>query len=123
MTNGSDFDLKDRTKVFALRVITMFVKLPKSDVARVLGRQVLRSGTSVGANYREADEARSKAEFIAKMGDSMRELSETEYWLELLVESQTVTSEKMTALLEETRQLKLIFASIIRKARDKQAPK
>ncbi len=112
-----EFDLKDRTKAFALRVITMFVRLPKSDVARVLGRQVLRSGTSVGANYREADEARSKAEFISKMGDSLRELSETEYWLELLVESKTVKTKQMASLLEETRQLKLIFAAIIGKAR------
>jgi four helix bundle protein len=123
MTSRSDIDLKDRTKAFALRVIVMFAKLPKSDVARVLGRQVLRSGTSVGANYREADEARSKAEFIAKMGDSLRDLSETEYWLELLVESQTVKTKKMTALLDETRQLKLIFATIIRKARDTKGPK
>lgn len=111
------FDLKGRTKTFALRVIAMFTKLPKSDVARILGKQVLRSGTSVGANYREADEARSKAEFISKMGDSLRELSETEYWLELLVESETVNVEKMAALLDETRQLKLIFVAIIRKAR------
>jgi four helix bundle protein len=112
-----DYDLKERTKAFALRVIAMFVRLPKTDVARVLGKQVLRSGTSVGANYREADEARSKPEFIAKMGDSLRELSETEYWLELLIESQTVKMEKMKPLLEETQQLKLIFAAIIRKAK------
>jgi four helix bundle protein len=110
-------DLKERTKQFALRVIRMFVRLPKTDVARVLGKQVLRSGTSVGANYREADEARSKAEFISKMGDSLRELSETEYWLELLIESGSVKSGLMLALLDETQQLKLIFSTIIRKAR------
>lgn len=110
-------DLKIRTKQLALRVIKMFGRLPKTTVARVLGKQVLRSGTSVGANYREADEGRSKAEFIAKMGDSLRELSETEYWLELLVESETVKPEAMTPLLEETRELKAIFATIIRKAR------
>jgi len=114
-----DYDLKGRTKAFALRVIAMFARLPATDVARVLGKQVLRSGTSVGANYREADEARSKPEFAAKMGDSLRELSETEYWLELLVESETVKPEMMQALLEETRELKLIFATIIRKAKAK----
>ncbi len=112
-----DYDLKGRTQAFSLRVIAMFVRLPKTEVPRVLGKQVLRSGTSVGANYREADEARSKPEFIAKMGDSLRELSETEYWLELLIESQTVKLEKMKPLLEETRELKLIFATIIRKAK------
>lgn len=124
MTNGSDeIDLKERTKAFALRVVAIFVRLPKTDVARVLGKQVLRSGTSVGANYREADEGRSKAEFIAKMGDSLRELSETQYWLELLVESKTVESGKMVSLLDEAQQLKLIFAAIIRKARgDEDAP-
>ena len=110
-------DLKVRTKELALRVIRMYVRLPKTDVARVLGKQVLRSGTSVGANYREADEGRSKAEFISKMGDSLRELSETEYWLELLIESATVKPQTMTPLLDETRELKLIFASIIRKAK------
>ncbi|MEO7318894.1 MAG: four helix bundle protein [Chthoniobacteraceae bacterium] len=112
-----EIDLKDRTKRFALRVIRMFTRLPKAEVARILGRQVLRSGTSVGANYREADEGRSKAEFISKMGDSLRELSETEYWLELLVESETATPKSMAPLLQETRELKLIFATIIRKAR------
>ena len=65
-------DLGERTKTFALRVIKMFAALPKTDEARVLGRQVLRSGTSVGANYREARRGRSKAEFIAKIGDSLK---------------------------------------------------
>ncbi|MDR3406168.1 MAG: four helix bundle protein [Chthoniobacter sp.] len=64
-------DLRERTKVFALRVIKMFTALPKPEEARVLGRQVLRSGTSVGANYREAQRSRSKAEFIAKIGDCL----------------------------------------------------
>jgi four helix bundle protein len=73
-------ELSERTKIFALRVIKMFSALPKSEVARVLGKQVLRSGTSVGANYREAQRARSKAEFIAKIGDSLKELDETAYW-------------------------------------------
>ena len=74
-------DLKPRTKAFALRVIRLYSKLPKSD-SQVLGRQVLRSGTSVGANYREASRSRSKAEFISKTGDCLKEIEETEYWLE-----------------------------------------
>ena len=110
-------DLKERTKAFALRVIRLYSRLPKTTVAQVMGKQVLRSATSVGANYREPDEGRSKAEFIAKMGDSLRELSETEYWLELLIESGTTKPEAMPPLLEETRQLKAIFSTIIRKAR------
>ncbi len=117
MEENAARDLKDRTKGLALRVIRMFARLPKTTVAEVLGKQVLRSATSVGANYREADEGRSKAEFIAKMGDSLRELSETEYWLELLVESELVKPEAMTPLLTEARELKAIFAAIIRKAR------
>jgi four helix bundle protein len=78
------FELRERTKLFGLRIVRMFVALPKSDEARVLGKQVLRSGTSVGANYREAHRARSKAEFVSKLGDCLKELDETAYWLELL---------------------------------------
>jgi len=73
-------DLKERTKFFALRIIRMYSALPKSTEALVLGKQVLRSGTSVGANYREASQGRSKAEFVAKMGDCLKELEETTYW-------------------------------------------
>jgi len=80
--------LKLRTKEFALRIIRMYSKLPKNDaVAQVLGKQALRSGTSVGANYREASRGRSKAEFVSKIGDCLKEIEETEYWLELLVDS------------------------------------
>lgn len=106
-------DLKLRTKAFALRVIQMYSKLTKGDaVAQVLGRQVLRSGTSVGANYREASRGRSKAEFISKIGDCLKEIEETEYWLELLVDSGCVPSAKMTGLLDEARQLIAIFTTI-----------
>jgi four helix bundle protein len=83
-------DLRARTKGFALRVLTMFAALPKTTMAQVLGRQILRSGTSIGANYWEAFRGRSKAEFIAKCGDSLRELEETGYWLELLVDGKIV---------------------------------
>jgi len=106
-------DLKVRTKGFALRIIRMYSKLPKADtVAQVLGKQVLRSGTSVGANYREASRGRSKAEFISKIGDSLKEIEETEYWLELLVESGSLPARTMTDLLDETRQLIAIFTTI-----------
>jgi four helix bundle protein len=106
-------DLKIRTKEFALRVIRMYSKLPKNNtVAQVLGKQVLRSGTSVGANYREASRGRSKAEFTAKTGDSLKEIEETGYWLELSVDGGCVPSHKMAPLLDETRQLIAIFATI-----------
>ena len=111
-------DLRQRTKQFALRVIKMFVKLPTSDVARVLGRQALRSGTSVGANYREASRARSKAEFVSKTGDCLREVDETEYWLELLVDSGVVPPQRMSSLLTETRELIAIFTTINRRAKE-----
>ena len=106
-------DLKPRTKAFALRIIRMYAALPKSTVAQVLGKQVLRSGTSVGANYREAYRARSRAEFIAKMGDSLKELDETMYWLELLIEADIISAHKLSDLADETSQLTAIFVSII----------
>jgi four helix bundle protein len=112
-------DLKVRTKEFALRVIRMYSKLPKNNtVAQVLGRQVLQSGTSVGANYREASRARSKVEFTAKTGDSLKEIEETAYWLELLVDSGCVPQHKMAGLLDETRQLIAIFATINKRSKD-----
>lgn len=111
-------DLKPRTQAFALRVIRMYSKLPKNDaVAQVLGKQVLRSGTSVGANYREASRARSKAEFISKIGDCLKEIEETDYWLELLVDSGCVPPSQMAPLLDETRQLIAIFITIDKRSR------
>ncbi len=110
-------DLLPRTKEFALRVIKMFNALPKSEVAKVLGRQVLRSGTSVGANYREAQRARSKAEFAAKVGDSLKEIEETGYWLELLVDSGEVPAPRMAGLLDECNQLNAILTTIHKKSR------
>lgn len=109
--------MSERTKDFALRVIRMFSVLPGSDVARVIGKQVLRSGTSVGANYREANRARSKAEFIAKIGDCLKELDETAYWLDLLVESETVSGPRLEALRDECNQLLAIFTAIAKKTK------
>ena len=112
-------DLKARTKAFALRIIRMYCILPKtSGVAQILGKQVLRSATSVGANYREASRGRSKAEFISKIGDCLKEIEETEYWLELLDESGCVAQGKLNALLDETRQLIAIFTTISKRAKE-----
>lgn len=83
-------DLKERTKEFALRIIRLYGKLPSRTDAQVLGKQLLRSGTSVGAHYREATRARSTAEFVSKLGGGHQELEETSYWLELLAESEII---------------------------------
>jgi four helix bundle protein len=115
---STEKDLSKRTKAFALRVLRMFCALPKSTEAQVLGRQVLRSGTSVGANYREANRARSKAEFIAKIGDCLKELDETAYWLELLTEGNIIASERLASLQDECNQLLAIFTTISKKAKE-----
>jgi len=105
-------DLRKRTKSFALRVIKLYESLPRSSSAHVLAHQLLRSSTSVGANFREAHRARSNAEFLAKIGDSLKELEETAYWLELLVESGAVSEKKLHLLRDETSQLTSIAKKI-----------
>ena len=118
------FDLRERTMNFALRIVQMFVALPKTEEARVLGKQVLRSGTSVGANFREAHRARSKPEFIAKVGDCLKELDESSYWLELLTRSSIVPVSKLASLQDETHQLIAILTTISKNAkRDKERDK
>ena len=111
-------DLPDRTKSFALEIIRVMDALPRTTSAQVLGKQVLRSATSVGANYREASRARSKPEFISKIGDCLKEAEETGYWLELLGESRIVAAEKLESLLDECRQLIAILVTISKRARE-----
>ena len=113
----SRIDLRERTKSFALRVVRMFSALPKTTEAQILGKQVLRSGTSIGANYREAFRGRSKAEFIAKCGDCLREIEETAYWLELLVEANIVSAGKLAPLRNEIDELTAIFVTIIKRSK------
>ncbi len=110
-------DLRVRTKVFALEVIRLYSGLPKSTDAQVLGRQVLRSGTSVGANYREAYRSRSKVEFIAKIGDCLKELEESSYWFELLTESGIVDALTMLRIQDECNQLLAIMTAISKKSK------
>jgi four helix bundle protein len=112
-------DLRERTKAFALRIIKLYASLPTRAEAQVIGKQVLRSGTSVGANYREAWRSRSKAEFISKLGDCLKELDESSYWLELLVESQIVASTRIADLQDECNQLLAIFTTISKKAKSR----
>ena len=111
-------DLRLRTKKFALRIITMCGSLPDSRAGRILGDQVFRSGTSVAANYREAYRARSRAEFISKLGDCRKDLEETMLWLELLGDSDTGKPPKLSLLLREADELMAIFNSMIKSSRD-----
>jgi four helix bundle protein len=114
-------DLRERTKEFAMRVVRMYSALPKSAEAQVLGKQVLRSGTSVGANYREACRARSKAEFVAKLGDCLKELDESSYWFELLEETGAAASASLVPLQKECNELLAIFTSIAKKCKTAEA--
>lgn len=116
---GEMRDLKARTKEFALRVIRLYGALPKSVEAQVIGKQVLRSGTSVGAHYREGTRARSDAEFISKLEGGLQELDETSYWLELLAESGIVPENRLSELMEEANQLTAILITCVKNAKAK----
>ena len=106
-------NLSLRTQDFALRIITMYRKLPRKEEARVIGKQVLRSGTSIGANYRAACRSRSKAEFISKLGIVLEEADETVFWLELLLQSKVFPKSKIGNLLKEANELTSIFVSCL----------
>jgi len=112
-------DLKERTKDFALRVVKLYSSLPKTTEAQVLGKQVLRSGTSVGAHYREAVRARSTAEFISKLQGGMQELEESSYWFELIVASGIFTEQKLNKLIDEADQLMAILTTIVKNEKNK----
>ena len=114
--------MRERTKEFALRVVKLFRFLPRSPEAQVMGKQLLRSGTSVAANYRAVCRARSSAEFLAKMGIVIEEADETVFWLELLVGSGVVREERMGKLLKEANELLAIFAASAQTGRRKRAP-
>jgi four helix bundle protein len=110
-------ELKSRTKKFALNIIRLFRSLPRAEDVRIIARQVLRSGTSVAANYRAACRARSRAEFIAKLGTVGEEADETVFWLELLVESGMAQQQLVAPAAEEANELLAIFAASQRTAR------
>jgi four helix bundle protein len=103
-----------RTKRFALDVIRLFSSLPRVIVAQVLGRQLLRSGTSVGAHYREACRAKSNADFISKIESALQELDESTYWLELVEEAHIARSPQVQPLKNEANELIAIFVSVVR---------
>jgi four helix bundle protein len=113
-------EMMERTKTFALRVIRLVSKLPKNQVARVIGGQLLRSGTSIGANYREASRSATKKHFTSILATSLREAEETLYWLELLAESNTIKPELLKDLRDECNQLVAILAVSVKSARQNQ---
>jgi four helix bundle protein len=115
--NWGHLRLRQRTKELAIRIVRLYRSLPKSEDARVIGRQLLRSGTSIGANYRAAGRARSKAEFAAKIGIVVEETDEMVFWLELLVETGIVPEAKLSELLKEANELVAIFVASQRTAR------
>src|SRR5687767_6347748 len=104
-------DFKKRTKNFALRIIKLFQSLPKTEEAKILGKQLLRLGTSVGANYRAVCRARSNAEYVAKLGIVVEEADETVFWIELLIESKIVQEEKLVALKNEAIEILSILST------------
>jgi four helix bundle protein len=109
--------MRKRTKQFALRVMTLSRALPKTEEAKLIGRQLLRSGTSVGANYRAVCRSRSKKEFVSKMNVVVEEADETAFWLELLVEGGLVRPSRLRLLLGETNELLAIFSKSLSTAR------
>jgi four helix bundle protein len=105
-------EFKDRTKQVALRIVRVVEALPSTRTADVIGKQLLRSGTSVGANYRAACRGRSPADVIAKLGIVEEEADESIYWLELLIESGTLPANRLTDLIDELNQiLAMVVAS------------
>lgn len=118
---GEPTSILDRTKLFALRIIRLYSSLPKTTEAQVIGKQVLRSGTSVGAHVREGSRSRSDVEMISKTEGALQELAETEYWLEILADAGIVKAERLADLINEANELTAILVTSVKtlKARTK----
>ena len=110
-------EMKGRTKAFVIKIVRIFESLPQKGAAIVLGRQLLRSGTSAGANYRSACRAKSIADLVAKMGIVEEEIDETMYWLELFIEIGILKAEEAEAILKEADELLAIVVASIKTAR------
>lgn len=115
MDNKTPVDLRTRTVDFALEIVSLYTSLPKTTEAQVLGKQALRSGTSIGAHYREGHRAKSDADIVNKFETALQELDETDYWLELLVKANIVSEKKAEPLRKETNELLAIFTTIVTK--------
>ena len=116
-------DLKDRTKKFAIRIIKHVESLSKGQTEYIIGKQLLRCGTSVGANYRASCRARSLADFIAKMGIVEEELDESLYWMEILIETNHIKAEKLSSLMNEANELLSIVVTSIKTAKKNKTKK
>jgi four helix bundle protein len=113
----TDLDLRRRTKAFAPRILRLYALLPRTAEALILGKPLLRSGTSVGAHYREACRARSPAEFVSKVEGGLQELEETTYWLELLADGGMIPRKRLDGLFREADELTAIFVASVRTAK------
>ena len=110
-------DLKERTREFAFRVVRCYAALPRTTVAQVLGKQMLRAGTSVGAHYREGARSRSDAEFVSKLDGALQELEETCYWLELLAAEQLGSKTDLASIAAEADELTAILVTCVKKVK------
>ena len=110
-------DICDRTRAYALRIKKLYQALEKNDVGQVLGKQLLRSGTSIGANVEEAQAGHSKADFTFKLNIALKEARETRYWLTLIQDAELITPTRLASILEETEEIIKILYTIIQKNR------
>jgi four helix bundle protein len=118
-SEGKRRDLKKRLRQYALRIIRLYESLPKTGAVHVISHQLLRSGTSPGAQYAESCRAKSNADFISKIEGALQELEESFYWLELLIEGEFVTERKLKPLCDETNELISIFVAITLKVKSR----
>lgn len=118
MSQRSD-ELFARLKRYSIRIIRLTTRLPKTDVARTIGKQLLRSGTSAGAHYAEARHGKSDADYLSKMQGGLQELEETGYWLDLLGESEIILPAQLSDLKNETEELISIFIVIVRRVQSR----
>jgi four helix bundle protein len=117
--DNANYDFRKRTKAFAVGIIHLYASLPKETSIQVCGKQILRSGTSIAANFREAYRARSAAEFISKLGICIQEADETQLWLELLKEGFCLKNDKTDLLWQECDELIAIMVTWVKKAKQK----
>ena len=116
-----DNQIADKSKAFAIRIIRLYQHLNKTKQEHVLSKQILRSGTSIGANVKEANCAQSKADFIVKMQIALKETSETEYWLELLMETGYITEKEGSSMLDDCQGLLKMITAILKSTKANQA--
>ena len=119
MANSTDGQLKPRTKQFGIRVIRLTDALPRTIAGQVIGRQLLRSALSVGANYRATCRAKSRRDFVSKMGIVLEEIDESLYWMEMLVEAGIIKKERLAGLMDEADQITAMATASIKTARGK----